>query len=307
MNNGVMLSRILPFDEKIIAGVTKKSTEQMYRRDLLAYLEFAKEKEIALKPSTLARWRTYLVAEEKFSPNTINRMLSAVRSLMKEAAVQEYIGHDVAEAFKHVNGVKIEAMEEKLKPHAQTRISQVQMRQLTNAPDISTLVGLRDAALLHTLASSGIRASEAARLTCDRIGFEKKEENIFYYAEVKGKNDTKYRRVLLTREAYGAIKLWLSKRNSESIYVFTGFRNHTLQSTDKAISAVSVWRTVQKYAEKCGLSWIKPHDFRRFVATQLTKEYGLRKAQQALGHKNIATTEKYDLSELELGMTEGLY
>lgn len=294
---------ILPFDTNIIAGITKPATKAMYQRDMLAYLAFAQTREMALKPSTLARWRTNLVNETTYSPNTINRMLSSVRSIMQEAAMQEYISYEIARAFGQIDGVKVEALEDRQKEHSQTKISSEDMRRLTNAPDVNGLVGLRDKALLHTLASSGIRASEAAKLTIDRIG----KEGINYYVEVKGKNDKKYRRALLTKEAFDAIQAWLAKRDVDVSAVFTGFKNQTLESTGTALSPVSIWRIVQKYADECSLDWIKPHDFRRYVATQLTRKYGLRKAQQALGHKRIATTEKYDLSELELGLTNDLY
>ena len=52
---------------------------------------------------------------------------------------------------------------------------------------------------------------------------------------------------------------------------------------------------------------IKPHDFRRFVGTQLAKS-DIRKAQKALGHKRIDTTARhYVLDELEPGLTDNLY
>src|SRR5258708_5159612 len=76
---------ILPFDAGIVAGITKVSTEKMYRRDLLAYLAFAGTQELALRPSTLARWRTHLVQHTTYSPTTINRMLSAVPAPMDAA------------------------------------------------------------------------------------------------------------------------------------------------------------------------------------------------------------------------------
>ncbi|MEZ4614931.1 MAG: hypothetical protein R2867_05365 [Caldilineaceae bacterium] len=42
--------------------------------------------------------------------------------------------------------------------------------------------------------------------------------------------------------------------------------------SDKPISRVSAWEMVGRYAEKAGLSNIKPHDLRRFVGTQLAKK-----------------------------------
>ena len=39
----------------------------------------------------------------------------------------------------------------------------------------------------------------------------------------------------------------------------------------------------------CGLPQLKPHDFRRFVGTELAKR-NLRQAQRALGHQRLETT-----------------
>jgi integrase/recombinase XerD len=61
---------------------------------------------------------------------------------------------------------------------------------------------------------------------------------------------------------------------------------------------------VQKYSTAVGLVDVKPHDFRRFVGTQLAKE-DIRQAQKALGHKRIDTTAAhYVLDELEPSLTD---
>lgn len=51
----------------------------------------------------------------------------------------------------------------------------------------------------------------------------------------------------------------------------------------------NVEKTFRQYTERAGLAHIKPHDFRRFVGTQLVRE-DIRKAQKALGHKSRETT-----------------
>jgi integrase len=52
---------------------------------------------------------------------------------------------------------------------------------------------------------------------------------------------------------------------------------------------------------------VKPHDFRRFVGTQLAAK-DIRKAQLALGHKSIEVTARhYVLDELKVGLTDNLY
>jgi integrase len=64
---------------------------------------------------------------------------------------------------------------------------------------------------------------------------------------------------------------------------------------------------VHKYALACDLPQITPHDFQRFVGTELAKR-NLRQAQRALGHQRLETTvPHYVLDELQAGLTEGLY
>lgn len=292
----------------------------MYRRDLLAYLEFAQTREAALTSATLARWRTWLVQETKYSPTSINRMLSSVRATMEEAAQQAYISHELAQAFKQIRGVKVEALEDRKKKGAKTRISPEQMRDLCSSPGIDTLLGLRNTALLHTLASSGVRVSELVALTQDRL----LQEGEFYFLEVKGKNDKTYRKAPLSREAYEAIQEWLQARSiafstekiQESSLIFTRFRTifikggkgkQELHCTDQTLSACAVWKMVQGQARECGLNHIKPHDFRRFMVTTTIKKHGLRQANRAAGHKQIQTTVLYDLGDLEPGLTENAY
>jgi integrase len=73
------------------------------------------------------------------------------------------------------------------------------------------------------------------------------------------------------------------------------------------MSPTAVWQAVQQYAAAVGLRHVKPHDFRRFVGTELAKR-DIRQAQKALGHTRIETTAKhYVLDELEVGLTDGLY
>jgi hypothetical protein len=85
------------------------------------------------------------------SPNTINRMLSAVKSLIKEAAEHGYTMHEIALSFERVEEVKVSAPKERTKTAARTRISPDAMRDLTKAPGTETLVGLRETWRYYTL------------------------------------------------------------------------------------------------------------------------------------------------------------
>jgi len=295
----------LTFDASILTGQLAPSSIKMYKLDFEAYARWALVLGYdVLDATTYARWRTYLATETSMSPNTINRMLAAVKRLMREAAIQGYTTHAIADEFEHVHGVKASALKERTRTHARTRISPDDMRRLTDSPDTSTLVGLRDSALLHTLASSGLRASELASLTQAQIRKTDKGSLL----SVRGKNETEYEDAYLSETAYKAIERWLDARQTISPYIFTSFAGRgDSRATHEHMTEVAVWQTVKKYADKIGLSDVKPHDLRRFVGTQLARE-DIRKAQKALRHKRIETTARhYVLDELEAGLTNNLY
>lgn len=295
------------FDVSILAGRIAPSTIELYRRDFEEYQAFAVAWAAAIAPETLARWRT-VMAQASCSPNTINRKLSAVRSVMKAAAEQGYISHEAAQRFRVVEGVKVRALRERLKPDSRTMITAADMRRLCDAPNVATLAGKMHRALLLTLASSGLRISEAISLTPRQIERHQKDRKSGYLISVVGKTDTDARLVPLSPEAHEAIQAWISARKIETPWIFTGFTGRgSREPREGRIHSVSAWKIVKRYAKKCGLVSIKPHDFRRFVGTSLAKT-DPRQAQKVLGHKDINTTyAHYVLDEMEIGLTDNLF
>jgi site-specific recombinase XerD len=291
----------------LLAGQLAPSSIQMYKRDFAAYVTFCGgDARAALDPASLGRWRTHLAQETTLSPNTINRMLSAVKRLVKEAAAQGYVPSETAAGFRAVDGVKAKALKQRTKRNARTKISPVDMRRLCEAPSQDTLLGLRDRALLLTLATSGARVSEIATLTREQI----LERDGAWFLKVMGKNQTALREAPLSPEAVGAIQAWLTARAAVGVdvgHIFTGFGGRGARLLETPMAVSTVWRAVQRYAEQEGVADIKPHDFRRFVGTQLAR-MDIRKAQKALGHKRIDTTAThYVLDELEGNLTDDLF
>jgi len=292
---------------QLLAGRLAASTVAKYTRDCLAYVTFCgSDSAVALQAATLRRWRTYLVEDTPLSPHTINRLLAAVKRAVQEGAVQGQVARAVAEAFAQVEGVSVEALRHRLKAQARVRIAPVQMRQLCDAPDPATLLGRRDRALLHTLASSGCRLSEVVTLTTTQVT----TRDGACFLQVLGKRQRQPREAPLSQEAAAALRAWLAARARAGVPadgVFTRFAAGGMLPTPLPLSTVSAWRAVRKYALQCGLPAVKPHDFRRFVGTELARR-DLRQAQRALGHKRLETTvQHYVLDELQPGLTEGLY
>jgi len=290
-------------DPAILAGQLAPASLTGYQRDFAAYLRFCGDPATALAPVSLARWRTHLAQETRLSPHTINRSLAAVKRLLQEAAAQGYVDGTTTEAFRRVASVPVKALKDRIKTTCQMRITPGQMRQLCEAPDPGTLLGRRDRALLHTLASSGCRVSEVVTLTAGQLTVRHGS----FFLQILGKNDTEARDAPLSQEAYAHIQAWLARRPIESPSLFTSFAGRGHRPTTRPMHISAAWRAVQKYARRVGSAHVTPHDFRRFVGTELAKR-DIRQAQKALGHKRIETTARhYVLDELVAGLTDHLY
>lgn len=288
----------------LLAGQLAPGSIAKYRQDWGAYTTWCTDAGAApLDPASLSQWRAVLASETRCSPHTINRRLAAVKRIVKEGAAQGVVDSPIALQFAAVAGVKPGALRDRLKPHARTRISPADMRRLCDTPDPATARGLRDRALLHTLAASGVRIAELAGLQLADIT----ARDGGYFLQVLGKGQAEPREAHLTGEAHNAILAWVAARPVRSPYVFTSFAGRGNRAQAAPISPAGAWQVIRGYALAAGLEHVKPHDFRRFVGTQLAKQ-DIRKAQTALGHKRIDTTARhYVLDTLEPGATEGLY
>lgn len=154
-------------------------------------------------------------------------------------------------------------------------ITPEELTRLLGAPDVSTLSGLRDKAILETLFSTGLRVSELCSLPRD---LDLKAEEF----SVRGKGE-KVRVVFLSSEAKSAIKNYLEKRkdiDNDSMFPMT---------------SRSVQRIIKHYAIKVGISKkVTPHVVRHMFATDLLGNGAdLRSVQMLLGHANISTTQIY--------------
>src|SRR5260221_1402673 len=210
----------LPDIKDLLAGRLAASTIAIYRLDIAQYQTFCFEHDLQqFDPQSFVAWRDHLVVNTELSPNTINRMLAAIRRTIKEAASRHMITSGVAYDFSVVESVSVRALRGRLKKHSKTRILPAQMRALCDSPGTATLLGSRDTAMLHTLASSGLRISELVSLTSEQID----QAGEYYTMRITGKTDVEARLAPLSVEAKQHIDAWIKRRSVASDYVFTSF------------------------------------------------------------------------------------
>ncbi len=142
---------------------------------------------------------------------------------------------------------------------------------------------LRDSAVLETLYSTGIRASELAGINRDDLS---RHDRLL---RIRGKGK-KERIVPIGRTALNALDAYLErkKKGAENPAVFTG-------PSGKRLTVRTVQRILEKYRKKTGLQKkASPHTLRHSFATHLLESGAdLRVIQELLGHASLSTTQRY--------------
>lgn len=157
---------------------------------------------------------------------------------------------------------------------------------LLESPDTSTVLGIRDRAVLEVLYSSGVRAAELAGLTLNDVDLGLGQMRVL------GKR-RKERLAQLGSYAVKALEGYFRKRHqlitSDNSRVFLNARGGPLTTR-------SIQRIVEKYVRQVlpGRRDITPHTLRHTFATHmLDGGADLRVVQEMLGHESLSSTQIY--------------
>ena len=159
---------------------------------------------------------------------------------------------------------------------------------IIDAIDIDSKEGMRNKAILETLYSCGLRASELVNL---------KVQNLFLdigFIKVLGKG-MKERLVPIGTKAAECISLYM-KEYRTNINISEGFEGYLfINRRGKNLTRNMIFIIVKDLVKKAGLNKnISPHTFRHSFATHLIEGGAdLRAVQEMLGHESITTTEIY--------------
>ena len=170
-------------------------------------------------------------------------------------------------------------------------ISEKELTNLFESVDVSTIIGLRDFAILSLLFSTGLRVSELCSLDRD-TDFSSGE------ISVRGKGG-KVRVVFISEDALLSVKKYIHERTDidEALFVDHSPRALSRMKKEESVRLTprSVERILNKYAERAGIAKkCTPHVLRHSFATDLLYNGAdLRTVQMMLGHASIATTQIY--------------
>ena len=261
--------------------VVKNSSEHTlrnYRLDLKSFEKFSKDQKVDKRLI-----RSYLahLQKKRLSKRTTLRHLSSIRSffkyLLKEKKIEESPMQDIGSP--------------KLDKPIPKALSYSEVEELFNQVDTTTLLGLRDRAIMELFYSSGLRLSELAGI--DRMDFNFKARSL----RVRGKGK-KERIVPITQNVAEWIQKYIMdpRRYEEGKPHFQKDESAVfLNKWGKRLSVRSIDRTFKGYLLKSGLAGnITPHTIRHTIATHwLENGMDLKAIQVLLGHSNLGTTTIY--------------
>jgi len=257
-----------------------RNTLEAYSRDLNRLANYLQANGVKSWPEgNGSQLRTYFssLRETGLSVRSITRNLVTLRQfyrfLEKERIIQE---NPVPRLLLPVESRRLP-----------TILTHDDVERLLNQPNPSSLLGLRDRAMLEFLYATGLRVSELVSLHTQQINLEGD------YLTVRGKGG-KVRVLPFGRWADERLRVYLREvrpkllqRRTSSVLFLT--------RSGKALTRQGFWKLIRRYALVAGIERkVTPHTLRHSFATHLLEGGAdLRAVQSMLGHSDISTTQIY--------------
>lgn len=253
------------------------NTLQAYRRDLSNVQNFLSP--TALEDASQSQLEDYMFESHQADKNarSIARSISALKRFFRFLIAQKVLEIDPTAQLRPPKLIK----------KIPTIISESQIEDLLQAPDLTSNLGLRDKAILELMYATGLRVSELVGLPFEQINLSAG------LVQVVGKGN-KERIVPIGEMAIEAIEEYLKtarpelvkKKWVEALFVSRIGRQMTRQT---------LWHRIKKLAIIAGIrTELSPHGLRHAFATHLINHGAdLRTVQLLLGHSDLSTTQIY--------------
>jgi site-specific recombinase XerD len=244
--------------------------------------------------------------DAKYAPATVNRYLCAVRRVLKEAWRHNLI---TAEAYQRATDVR-SVSAQRLPTGRELETDEIKALINTCLEDEDNpILGIRDAAIISLMYSSGLRRAEVVTLDVEDIDLKKRSLRVI------GKRN-KERVAFLAAGAVRAVDKWLEVRGTMPGPLFYSVnkagkivrhRKQRISADERQRGAVperivarlsdqTIYNVIDRRAAQAGLiKKTTPHDMRRtFVSDLLDVGVDLSTVSKMAGHEDTNTTRRYD-------------
>jgi site-specific recombinase XerD len=218
-----------------------------------------------------------------YSPATANKMLCALRGVLREAWRLNLVpesDYRLAVDVKRIPGVALPA------GRALT-VGEIEAMLCVCLAEGSEL-GVRDAAVIAILYTCGLRRSEVCAL--DLTDYDGREMTL-RVRRAKGARD---RSLPIAAGATKFIKDWLTVRGENPGALFVPVGRHS-DRAGMQLSTQAIYNILRKRAAQAGVQSVSPHDLRRTLITHLlARGVDLVTVSRIAGHASVTTTARYD-------------
>ncbi|MBU0569970.1 tyrosine-type recombinase/integrase [Patescibacteria group bacterium] len=276
MINDIFKDLILKFTQHLEGKKRSPSTILAYRADLEQISAFLLKKG-KVSPSQVIQSdiETFrdLLLNQKYSPKSVSRKLNAVKTFYRWLMAEKLVTSDPSEIVSHP---KIQLIMPKFLLPLEYRA----LRDVVRGDN-------RITAIIELILQTGLRISEVSDLKLENIGD----------TEIKVETHaTQPERVIpLNKPAKKSLEEYLQSRpKSNSPYVF-------ISKYGKPLAVRNIRAAVVRYLQRAEIGQYSVNDLRTtFIVENLKNGVGLAVVSQAVGHKRVATTEKYlELAEIK--------
>ena len=266
----------------VLDGISSRHTHRAYSQALDEFLIwFHDEPGRKFNKAAVQKYRAELEAKG-LAPSSINVRLSAIRRLALEAADNGVMAPELAAGIARAKGAKRGGV------RLGHWLTAEQAEQFLALPDLMTLKGIRDGAVLAMLLGAGLRRSELASLDFEHI---QKRDGRWVIVNLAGKQG-RIRSVPIPLWAHAAIIHWKDVAGISEGAVFRSVTRHGHLAL-RRLSPQGVFTIVKAYADKLHVV-VRPHDLRRsFARLAHIGQAPLEQIQLSLGHASVVTTEIY--------------
>ena len=280
-SGGAVLAAFL---EGLVARNASPGTVVEYRRHGSEFLAFLADRGVDWRTPDRRTVRAYLaqLAERGLSASSVAGRLAAIRSMYRHALRNGRIETDP------LAGVRA--------PRRPSRLPRVltvdEATELVTAPRRMAVrdeaLARRDAALLELLYATGMRISELAGLTLDRLDVGRRR------LRVVGKGN-KERDLIFGAPAAAALRIYLADARPRLASRGTASTAVFLNAAGGPLTARGARLVIERWVGASGMpDRTSPHTLRHSFATHLLEGGAdLRVVQELLGHANLQTTQVY--------------
>ncbi len=282
-------AQIVSFPQELVSvvdaylqGLPSIATRTVYRQAIAAFDDFIGTMDLlAVSRRDVEAYRAHLEAAGR-KPSTIAKVLSALNGFYDFAVDDDKLDKNPAARARRP---KVSDVSPRL------ALTANEVRLLIDAPDATTLSGLRDRALMTCLALQGWRISEALGLQVHDLA----EEGGHKVATIVGKG-RKTARVPLAAPTWTAVQTWMTAANISSGPIFIGVNKGDVAVHGSAISQQAAWKRLQRLALQADIvRKIHPHLLRHTAVTEALKGgVALHLVQDFARHADPRTTRRYD-------------